>query len=156
MCTNENLRQPDSVIPNAFAPVDLLEWTAEHSVGIAVIDQHHQRLFHLVNALHSALLVQQGQNRMASLLTELIQCTQSHFTSEEVMMEAFGYPETEPHRIEHERMLRTVQAFQEQFFRGEAEITVQLMEFFKTWLHSHLLECDRKYMQFFADHGSRR
>jgi hemerythrin len=156
MCTNENLRQPDFAVSNAFAPVDLLEWTPEHSVGIAVIDQHHQRLFRLVNALHSALLVQQSQTRMASLLTDLIQSTQSHFTSEEVMMEAFGYPETELHRTEHENMLRTVQAFQEQFFRGEAEITVELMEFFKTWLHSHLLECDRKYMQFFAERGSRR
>jgi hemerythrin len=65
-------------------------------------------------------------------------------------MEVFAYPGLLEHRVEHDRLSRTVQAFQEQFLHGQAQLTVQLMEFLKTWLVNHLLVSDQKYVDYFT------
>jgi hemerythrin len=152
---SENVHQPDSAAQSALPPAELFGWKPNYSVGIGIIDQHHQRLFSLVNSLHNAMVQQQGKIVLASTLTELFSYTQLHFTSEEVLMEAFGYPELLIHRIEHDRLLRTVQAFQDEFFRGQAQLTVQLMDFLKTWLQKHILGSDQRYVQFFAGRGAK-
>jgi hemerythrin-like metal-binding protein len=107
-----------------------------------------------VNELHDAMRQQQGQAVLAPILDELICYTRIHFTSEEVLMEAFGYPESLLHRIEHDRLTRTVLEFQQQFAGGEVHLSVQLMEFLKSWLVKHILGIDQKYVEFFAARGA--
>jgi hemerythrin-like metal-binding protein len=150
MRPDQSQQSLDPELQNIFSGAALFEWKTEYSVGIATLDMHHKRMFDLVNALHEAMLQQQGRSVLAATLDGLIRYTQVHFNSEEVLMEVFAYPGLLEHRVEHDRLSRTVQAFQEQFLHGQAQLTVQLMEFLKTWLVNHLLVSDQKYVDYFT------
>jgi hemerythrin len=156
MCADTDTRLAEDALHPWLQPSPLFTWQPEYSVKIGVIDEHHKRLLALVNELHDAMRQQKGRAVLAATLNELICYTQAHFSAEEVLMEAFGYPESLQHRIEHDRLTRTVLEFQQQFMRGQVHISAQLMEFLKSWLVQHILGSDQKYVEFFAERGAER
>ena len=156
MCADVDPRRSDAALGQWFRPLPLFQWQAEYSVKIGILDQHHKRLFELMNQLHDAMREQSGQAVLAAILDNLLCYTQAHFSAEEVLMEAFGYPETLPHRIEHDRLTRIVLEFQQQFVAGQVRIGIQLMEFLESWLVQHILGSDKKYVDFFAERGAKR
>lgn len=148
--------EPSYVIPfESQRNNQLFEWDPSYSVSVQLLDRHHQHLFGLVNGLHFAMLNQQGTAVLAATLEELVTYTRMHFVAEEVLMEAFSFPGYLQHRMEHERLTRTVTEFQSQFLSGQERLSVQLMEFLKSWLADHILGTDKKYSEFFAQRGAR-
>lgn len=155
MSAKNDTRPADTRVPQVASHEQLFEWQPNYSVKIGIIDKHHQRMFELVNELHHAMCLQKGRDLLTATLDELIDYTRVHFASEEVLMEAFAYPETLLHTIEHDRLTRTVLEFQEQFASGQVCLTVHLMEFLKVWIASHILGSDQKYVDFFAERGAK-
>jgi len=155
MGADMDTRLPDAALIEWFQPSPLFEWQPEYSVRIGVIDEHHKRLFAMVNELHDAIRQQSGQAVLAATLEDLLCYTQVHFSAEEVLMEAFGYPESLLHRIEHDRLTRIVLEFQQQFAAGQVSIGIQLMEFLESWLVKHTLGSDKRYVDFFAERGAK-
>lgn len=156
MGADMDTRLPDAALHPWPQPSPPFEWQPEYSVRIGVIDEHHKRLFALVNELHDAMRQHSGQAALAATLNELICSARVHFGAEEVLMEAFGYPESLPHRIEHDRLTRTMLEFQQQFAAGQVSIGVQLTEFLENWLVKHVLGSDKRYVNFFAERGARQ
>ena len=135
-------------------PRPLFGWQDEYSVQIGVFDEHHRNIFQLLNRLHEAILLHEGRAAVGVLLDELIDHTRWHFAAEELLMQAFAFPEALAHELDHERQLRVLLEFREQFAdQGEQFVTLML-EYMGSWLIRHILTTDRHYSAFFAERGA--
>jgi hemerythrin len=135
-------------------PDPLFVWRDVYSVGVGVLDEHHRHIFHLLNRMHEAMLLDQGRVALGFLLDELIHCVRSHFAAEETIMQAFGFPEALAHELDHERQLRVLLEFREQFAEDREQLVTQLVEYMGSWLIRHILTTDRHYSAFFAERGA--
>ena len=136
-------------------PCPLFEWRDEYSVKVGVIDEQHRHIFQLLNRLHEAVLLEQGRAALGSLLDELIVYLRWHFAAEELLMQAFAFPEALGHELEHEHQLRVLLEFREQFGGGGESMVPTLLEYLGSWLIRHIVTTDRHYCAFFAERGAR-
>src|SRR5262245_50466130 len=123
----------------------MFEWKAQYSVGISSIDGQHQNLFGVARELYQAMNAGQGKAVMAGILDRLVQYTVVHFAQEERLMQECGYPELPKHRLEHELLTKQVLAFQKDYEAGRVAMSVQLLQFLKSWLEQHIQAEDRAY-----------
>jgi hemerythrin len=129
----------------------MFEWKPEYSVKIASIDGQHQNLFRMGEELYAAMSAGQGKAVLSKILDRLVQYTKVHFAHEERLMRAHGYPGLDAHLAEHRILTQKVVAFQSDFEKGKALMTVQLLNFLKDWLQHHIAESDQKYAPFLKE-----
>jgi hemerythrin len=133
----------------------LFPWNDTFSVQIGVIDMQHKNLVNIVNELHQAMVARQGRQDLGKILSGLIKYTQVHFKTEENFMELHRYPEYIHHKSEHEQLTKTVLDFQSKFQNNEVGLTIDVMDFLKSWLSKHIMGSDKKYTPFLNAKGVR-
>ena len=114
----------------------MFEWNQRYSVGIGSIDAQHQSLFAIAAELHSAMVTGQGKAASGKILDRLIQYTVSHFAHEERLMRLCDYPGMTAHKMQHDALTGKVRKFQSEFQAGRAAITVDMLQFLKSWLEN--------------------
>jgi len=124
--------------------MSLFQWDERYSVGHLEIDAQHKRLFQLAEDMHTAMAAGKGKQMLSQTLANLINYTKSHFTSEEGLMQRYGYPEYPEHKAEHDKLTAQVLAFQSDFNAGRAVLSIDLMHFLKNWLAHHIGKIDQK------------
>jgi len=134
---------------------EMFAWTEKYSVQVAALDRQHQNLFKTINELHTAMGAGKGREVVAGVLKKLIDYTATHFKNEEALLAKHNFPGLAGHRIEHQKLVEQVLQFQADYAAGKHEMTITLMPFLQTWLKNHILETDKKYSQFFNEHGVR-
>ncbi len=137
------------------AKPELMPWKDEYSVKIKHIDDQHKGLVKLVNELHVAMLSGHAKDSLASILSQLISYTRAHFITEEVLLQAQGYPELAAHKAEHESLTAKVLQFQKEFVAGKAMLSMEILEFLKNWLKNHIMGTDKRYSPFMNAKGVR-
>jgi hemerythrin-like metal-binding protein len=130
---------------------DMFEWKQQYSVHIASIDAQHQNLFRMAGDLYQAMTAGRGKAALSKLLDRLVQYTTVHFAHEERLMSLHRYPGLTAHVAEHQALTRKVLAFQADFEKGQALLTVQILNFLKDWLNHHIAESDQKYAPFLKE-----
>jgi len=78
------------------------------------------------------------------VLSELVNYTVFHFGYEEKLMGQHNYSDTPAHKAEHVKFVQTVGDFKKKFDSGNAVITVEIMNFLRDWLTSHIMKTDKK------------
>ena len=80
----------------------LLSWSNDISIGIPSIDKEHMALLNAINELYEAVTSGEGgREQTGLLLRRVVECTRSHFSSEEAMLAASNYPEWAEHSQQH-------------------------------------------------------
>lgn len=130
-----------------------IEWKPEYSVGIESIDNQHRKLVGLINSLQTAVDYSTGEEFERQALEELVDYTRTHFKYEEGLMEQHGYPDFEPHRAEHERMIAQVGEVMEAYRQDQDNAMQNAITFLKNWLINHINGTDQQYSQFLIDKG---
>lgn len=128
-------------------------WLPAYNVGIATIDEQHQRLVALINQLHGAMLKRQSKAVMGQILAQLTDYTEVHFAFEEELMSRYDYPGLHSHQRVHDEMRAKVLALADDHAGGRVVISLQVMEFLKEWLTSHILGTDQLYRDFLRQEG---
>ena len=123
--------------------MSFITWSEELSVGNNSIDQQHQKLIQLANDLYDAMSTGKGKEILGKLFSELIAYTDYHFKTEQDMMNQYRYPESAIHFAEHSNLTSQVLALDEKFKKGSIMISVETMNFLKTWLSDHILRSDK-------------
>jgi hemerythrin-like metal-binding protein len=123
----------------------MFEWNNAYSVGVASIDAQHQNLFAIAREMHTAMLAGRGQSGLGKILDRLVQYTQAHFAHEERLMRLADYPGLNSHVAEHEALTRKVVDLLSEFRSGRTKITIQVLQFLRTWLQSHIQHSDLAY-----------
>jgi hemerythrin len=133
----------------------LFTWNNTYSVGIKFVDDQHAGLFNSLNELHAAMLKGQDKTVIGRLLQELLAYTRSHFSAEELMLAKAHYPDLPAHHLKHQKLTAQVADYAERYKRGEAALSVHLVQFLCDWLTQHILREDRAYSAWLTQSGVR-
>ncbi len=131
----------------------LMTWNDQLSVNIKLVDSQHKRLVDLLNNFHDAMKLGKGREAMAKTLSELVDYTCYHFTTEEDLFATHKYPEWLRHKHEHDALTKQAKDLNERCSRGELMPTAETMKFLKDWLSNHILVSDKKYSPFLNGKG---
>jgi hemerythrin len=131
----------------------LLTFDKTYSVGIQFVDDQHAGLFDALNELHAAMLKAQANAVIGRLLQDLLAYTRSHFAAEEAMLARAKYPGLGEHQIKHKKLTAQVAEYAERYRRGEAALSVHLINFLRDWLTGHILREDRAYSAWLSQAG---
>lgn len=123
--------------------MSLLVWNDIFSVGVLEIDQQHKKLIEITNRLNDAMTSDRDHQALAGILADLLVYTQTHFAYEERLMEQHRYANREQHLLEHHKLVQIVVDFQNQFARGEVDLTTDLMALLRDWLSKHIMSSDK-------------
>ena len=140
------------------------EWEDRFSVGINVIDEQHQRLFGLISKLHDVIERCEREATLEAVLCELeavttvigelIDYAQYHFSTEEDYMRRYEFTDDETHRAEHQRFIEKVQDYRRRFEQKKTRISLEIAEFLADWWRNHILNSDKRCGAFCSTKGA--
>jgi hemerythrin len=133
----------------ATAPA-LVVWKDSYSVGIPKIDAQHKTLIDLTNQLHAAMKSGKAQQAMAKTLDDLVAYTDTHFAYEESLLISRRYSGLAAHQQQHRALVGQVRELSERFRAGRLTLSIETLQFLKTWLTSHILSSDQAYAREFG------
>lgn len=133
----------------------LLTWNDGLSVGVRSIDSQHSTQVAILNELYDAMMLGHAKDVTGALLHKLIKYTRDHFATEEAMMAAAKYPGLATHHREHEQLTRQMEDYAALFNKGECTVTINLLQFLRTWLKRHIQYSDKAYGPCMVGHGIR-
>lgn len=128
-----------------------MAWDDSYSVKVQRCDREHQKLFQIINALQDAMGAGKGRDFIKRIVQELNSYSKYHFTTEEMLLALANYPLLSAHRTEHQAFIDAVTKFEKSLADGNSLISVEVMDFLRNWLSSHILKTDRQY----SDHLNR-
>ncbi len=132
----------------------LIQWSEKLAVGIAEIDNQHQRLIALINELSEIEHDQQKEMQaVEKALDELVSYTLYHFGTEERLMEDYVYADEETHLRGHEQFLETITQMVENFSENEAVTAQQIINYLSVWLNQHILRTDKALAAYLLKRG---
>ena len=133
----------------------LLNWSDKYSVGVKALDDQHQVLVKTLNDLHEAMTKGQAATVTGPLLHKLANYTAEHFTTEEKLLTTAKYPGLSAHKLKHVDLTKQVVEFIGRFERGEISLNVQLLNFLRDWLTTHIQKEDKDYGPWLNKNGIR-
>lgn len=125
------------------------DWTPQFTVNHPTMDEHHQKIFKLVNQLHEGIFSKKSKEVLAETLYALIDYTELHFAEEELIMRQHNFPGYTQHKTAHEELLAQVHEFERKFNAGDNTFTPEIFHFLVSgWLVKHILGMDKMYAPF--------
>jgi hemerythrin-like metal-binding protein len=117
-------------------------WASEMAQAQSRIDAEHEVELALLDELRAAVA---GGNRQAKvdLLAQLVEHTNVHFLSEQLLMRLTAYPDFEAHQQEHDQLIAQARALQAHVEAGEVEPTLRFIDAMRAWLTGHMDGRDR-------------
>ena len=114
----------------------------------------HRVQLELLHALQETL-VGGDADRSASggLLKQLLDYSEAHFLSEQLLMRLYAYPAHEDHVQEHDRLIGDLRDLSVAWAEGEAEAAGTLLVKVEEWLLIHMNTTDKALEGYLAENG---
>ena len=122
-----------------------LVWSKKYECGNSGIDAQHKGLFEIGNNLLDAIHDDKEKGVLLTLTDRLLDHVKSHFSSEEALMESWGHPLTEEHRVSHQYLLDKAQDLREKLDNGSLLYHDVFTFFINDLVLRHIVEEDRKF-----------
>ena len=125
--------------------MESFEWGPQFVIGIADVDEQHQRLVDIVNRFGAAVAENILEETIVSdTLEELAEYTQTHFACEEKLLSTHHVDprHVAPHVAEHKKFLVDVTHLADSITPGTSEGYRSLLKYLIHWLAYHILETD--------------
>ena len=139
--------------PESGGTGELFPWTAALATGIRTIDEQHKVLVGLINELHAAMRDRKGSRIMSSVMDQLRDYTEKHFSFEQTQYARHGYPETAAHKEIHREFVAKIRQVADDLRNEKATASQDIMLFLKKWLIEHIQGTDKQYVPFLKAHG---
>jgi hemerythrin-like metal-binding protein len=130
-----------------------INWSENLSVKIGSIDNQHKKLVEHINAFYDSVAQGSSKEKTLELIKAMKNYTVSHFTSEENIMKQYNYPAFSAHKVEHDKFVAKVLDFEDRFKSGKLLLSIEITNFIKDWLTSHIMGTDKKYSDFLLKNG---
>ncbi len=127
-------------VPAAKEAEPWIAYDSMHAIGVAEIDEQHKQLMVLANRLNSAVKAGESAEIVSRLFDELVLYAQFHFSTEERLMQTYGYPAHHQHRTAHAQLVEEVGHLRERLNHGGELLALQTI---KDWLLVHIDMDDR-------------
>jgi len=127
-----------------MAEKNKLTWKEnEYSVGHTEMDDQHRMIFSIINELFSN---ENGNTKSKiQVLTELIDYSNVHFSSEEEMLNDISYEERFDHALLHDEYNKRLVYFLDHIDDVDIE---EIYEYARLWWSKHVLVEDMKYKNY--------
>jgi hemerythrin len=138
---NERLR---TTAPEPETPmVEAHAWNERLDLSHEAMDHEHHLQIALVTAFVDA--VEQRRPWLARRLSEqLLVYSTAHFGGEELLMEASGYPDREPHAREHAEFIAHMNQIERALEEGDADVAMEAALDLRQNLAAHIDDADRR------------
>ncbi len=107
-------------------------WDDRYLLGHAAMDDTHREFVERVDALLTA-----DDAALPEALAAFARHAEAHFAQENAWMEAHGFPARECHIDEHNKVLASVYAVQQQLVDGDVELCRELASALMVWFPGH-------------------
>lgn len=127
---------------------------ATYVLGVPTVDSQHEHLISLCNKLRSELMeCQSGEIKewyiaLQGSLKEASEYVETHFATEEKLMQASQYDEYEYHKLCHKSFADTITENVAALETATLESAVEFADYLRDWILSHILYEDKR----FSDH----
>ena len=130
-----------------------LAWNDSYKINVRELDSQHEDMAALVNRIYEAVVSQESLEEIGRLLSDLIDFTREHFSTEERLMIEYDYTGYPTHKAEHEELLKQLERFREATlsrsrpaFRFEFDIS-------EDWFLKHINTSDKALAAFLNKKG---
>jgi len=130
-----------------------IDWDEKYSVNVKEIDDQHKNLLLLFNKLQDGVNTGKSKEDMGQALSDLIDHTILHFTTEEKLMKQFSFIGYVEHKRTHDALIAEAKELQEKFSQGKIVLSEEVSVFLSGWLTDHILDTDKKYGPLFQSKG---
>jgi len=129
--------------------MEFIKWDGKiHSVGIKEIDNQHKNFIKVINETYEISKSKNNKEKIREILNQLLQFARVHFSTEERYFKKFKYPWADEHIREHEKIIKRLLYFFDQFDKGKGDIQ-EFLNFLKAWFNDHCVKWDQKYAKYF-------
>ena len=133
--------------------MSLFKWEDKYSVGVKKFDDDHRKLIDYLNQAFDLMTQKRPKEEIKSVLSNLSSYTVVHFSNEENIFKQYSYPDYKSHKEEHDQFIAKIEDFYKGYNSGKLMLTMEVMNFLKKWLVSHISKTDQKYGPFLNKHG---
>ncbi|MDH5388602.1 MAG: bacteriohemerythrin [Gammaproteobacteria bacterium] len=124
----------------------LFNWSDEYSVSVLAMDNHHKKLFDIMNQMHDAMKSGTDEDVLAKFITELVDYTKYHFGEEERMLEQVHYSGIDSQKRAHVAFVDKITEYKNEADGGMAIFAVpKVSRLGIDWLKEHIISMDTKY-----------
>jgi hemerythrin-like metal-binding protein len=121
-----------------------IEWDDKDATGVPVLDEQHRGILAIVNTLHFFVERKRTPEVLASTLEALVELSQIHFRTEELLLAEAGYAELARHAARHRQLLEDIRMVSQEARRGGDPRPV--LGFLRAWWLNHIREEDLQYV----------
>lgn len=133
----------------------IFEWDTNYSVNNLVMDEHHKKLFDILNNLYDLMGKGADDDNIIRIIKELLDYTHYHFSEEEKMMEQESYPDLAKHKQLHRDFIAKMEDYLKKSQNGNAIfIVTEVADTGVNWLKTHILTVDTLYKKFIEQQKS--
>jgi hemerythrin len=123
----------------------LFTWDEKYSVNNEELDNHHKRLFVILNNLYNSCLAKDHRVTLTSIVEELLSYASYHCEAEERHMKRIGYNKFKEHVSEHRLFTDIIYMQQYQSDIKDSVVTMEIVLSLWKLLIDHILNEDMKY-----------
>jgi hemerythrin len=124
----------------------------DNAIRKATMEAEHRVQFELIDALQNAVKNRQDGSTVEAVLERLIDYSEAHFLSEELLMRLASYDDYEAHAEHHRQLLESLRAAQQQFrATGRHELLDNIPASTMDFMHRHIETNDARFADWHAD-----
>ncbi len=117
-------------------------------LGEEVMDGEHAAQIRLLESFEKGLLGGRAKDELVIVLDRLVEFTNLHFMSEEILMQQRSYPGLGLHVKEHDSLLEQVRKIQTTFNDGDQTMTETELKTLRAWLIDHIRTKDHAFVAY--------
>jgi hemerythrin-like metal-binding protein len=130
--------------------VPLMSWKPEYSVNNAELDNHHIKLFDILNTVYENIMNSLEVDSILPIIEELSQYTKYHFSIEEQNMREKEFHEIDGHIAKHLEFSYNIEMLKTHYHGNNLEVARELIIILGDWLLRHVLTEDREHSELSA------
>lgn len=115
------------------------------------MDAEHKVQIGLIQALDLSLQQGQGRSDISSILSQLVEYTNVHFMSEQLLMRLHAYPDIGGHEMEHDHLIEQLRKVEAGFVAGDSEMTASEITMLKRLVIDHIRTHDQTFAKYLAE-----
>jgi len=125
---------------------ELFVWNQTYELGILTIDEQHKKWLGIMNRLYNSFVNKEAAEKVLSIIKEMEDYTNYHFTSEERFFKQFGFSQEIAHLKLHSDFKLELKKLKTEYEKSPLTLTYKLMTLMQNWLREHILVSDKQYV----------
>lgn len=107
------------------------------------IDNEHRVQLGMLQALCDAVEQGQAASKIHEILNQLTAYSELHFTSEELLMRMYAYPDYDDHVLDHTAMTERLNQIMRRYAAGKNHLALKIANEMREFLLAHINNRDR-------------